>query len=461
MTYIDTDSRSVSSNYLVALEDLNWPLSDAKPVFYVANRDIYSDVCGTALHNGDSNGPYLETLTKYAASLNKVGWFDRLLFLFSSNTEAWLQKHFKEFLSGGRNCPEGTPGYEKFMLAGDQRPMAKALLASGVFHFDRVTESVGLDDKVSRGDLRPPGSRAKIARQAGYFPLSSEYSNNIFRNSAGDTLMISDNHISWNPNDHTMTFGASFALDEKGNPEDLEIISLIKNNAMDGPTFPTRAEAIADYLAGIYKAQALNAETPTTLEGVLKIFGYTYKGSASAGVVASHLKNVASEYDRAYISASAKKSRLGMPRGQEANTLLHTAAESYYLAAAAHIAKGDFIHAYSMFQDMASFLTVMGVDYSTHIHRIDGRLLSLRTRPVSSNGDKPREGRIPPPVTGLIESGEMPSVHPIHSDLQVVMPQQALPGTSLPSTAFTPLIFYGAMFYVPSAFWIASTSMIH
>jgi len=385
------------------------PSTNVPEKYYNELSDTYSGICGDSnviSVRGQPDGrfvqttPFIETYANYAASFRDGSFLRRLSYLFSWNGNRWVKNDFAAWLDGGRMCAEGTPGYEKFMPQGEDampRSVAQALLGTRIFHYDSEKRRIVLDENTMDLDFDSERAKRRLASQAGFREIRPDDPVNVYRNEAGDLLVIKRQAITWSSAENRANIGAHFGSSDDALSEhifadhhsraDVEVL-LVRNGT--GSEFPLleNVEKILAYIDGIEGDLIPDENRQLPLEEVLAAFGYNYSGRGDATAVGDYFYRVAMNYEMAAGMWVAPKSE-----AQEADVrsiLSYNAAEQYYLAAAVSLATGRFITATSMLGQMEQHLRKAGIDFDEELKKIEGAISRLNERSYRRNSGGPR-----------------------------------------------------------------------
>lgn len=366
------------------LENLPWAnMSDAETFtadgqltkkYYDAYSDeaklTYNAVCdkNTKKSVKDTGILFNTAYSNYAGTFKAFPfWSGRFLsykLLGWRNRAEWVHEDFRKYLDEGRMCPEGTLGYENFMPkdqdANAREAVKRMLTSMPLFHLDRAVDEIVFMADIFSVNFDSQRAKRELAERVGFKEINPKDPTNVYRNDAGDILVISRESISWSTagkrlqsiqlrsfdsTGNLATVGAHFVLGEGKKAQSGVAASLVrKGNGKGHPLFE-HADKIVFYIKDIIESDRVpgGGGVPLPLEEVFSAFGYTYSGGDRPREVADHFKRIAMDYEMA--AAKWYKTSVNGKEKQSADiarALLYNASEQYYFAAAAYIAGGDF-----------------------------------------------------------------------------------------------------------------------
>lgn len=413
-TYIEP-FESGNFGYLPWAAEVNPGTYSPPKRYYNELFDTYINVCGDStvisVHGVPNGGfvevtPFAQTYANYAASFREGSFLRRLSHFFSLNGTMWAQKDFGKWLNGGNRCPEGTPGYEKLMPAQGVaengaplqrvRSVAGAMLSTNLFHFDREQNSVVFDQSILEMNFESQRSKNQLAKRGGFQILSPSDHIEVYKNGAGDILLIGKDAISWSTADRSASFGAQFVLDEHGRAISGKTAFMVRvGNIGQHPLLKSSGNIVA-YVDSLNESDIPSAEEPLPINEVLGVYGYSYVGN-NLGInadesVADHFKHVAVAYEISYTRWNTSRGIDTKRRDDISERLMYSAAEQYYIASAAYLSIGNLPSARSMLDDMSRCLNAAGVKYSNEVQIIEKALSRLIERSHKRNSAPPRPG---------------------------------------------------------------------
>jgi len=368
------------------------PITKPPERYFNTIFDTYKEVCGDS--TADTT-PFITMYANYAGSFENGSFWRRLSYFspFNWNKTRWVHNDVKSWLGGGRRCPEGTPGYEKFMPQSQDarlRSVAKAMLATGIFHFDSEKNTVVFDEEILDLDFDSERASRRLAAGAGFREIRPDDPTRVYRNGTGDLLIIGRESISWGSADNLANLGVRIVVnDDAVSSTAVEVFLLRKGAGSEHPLLE-HAEEAATYIDEISDYLIPGRGSHLPLGEIMAAFGYSYSGSEDPSVVGDYFLRAAMNYEFAagrWLAEADGDQSEGIRR-----VLLYKAAEQYYLAVVAHLAAGNFTTAASMLDQMGYHLSKIGVDYEAKLRMVERALGGLSERSYRRNTGGPQGG---------------------------------------------------------------------